>query len=380
MARKAFLITTGTCYPHQTDFNLIRAYLRNSGWVISKKVSSANAVIINTCAFIKANEDRSLRVIRRVQERKNKDAKMIVVGCLPAINRPALTRAFRGSAVSANSLSQLNQLLGAKLSLNEINYIGSDRALKKNKSAEYLLRIGWGCNEKCSYCAVRFVFGKPRSRPQKDIQREFDIAYGMGYRRFVLVANDTGSYGDDSNTSIIRLLHKLCRKHGDCEFALSHLTPNKLKEMLPRLENLLRSRRIWQMNIPAESGSNRIMRLMRRRYTVEDFKFCVKKLLGYNPDIEIKTDIIVGFPTETEEDFLETLKLVEWLGRYKVIFQCLSYSKRPGTKASKMLQQMDEITKRNRLEKLNVLCEYNEIFKNKKLFTKLSNKIKIEKL
>ena len=105
---------------------------------------------------------------------------------------------------------------------------------------------------------------------------------------------------------------------------------------------------------------------MNRSYTVNDFKSCVKKLTDCNPQFEIITDILVGFPSETERDFLDTMKLVEWLGSYKVYFQCLSYSKRPNTKASKMSGQIDQKIKKDRLKKVAILCRADQIIKKLK--------------
>ena len=110
---------------------------------------------------------------------------------------------------------------------------------------------------------------------------------------------------------------------------------------------------------------------MNRPYTVNDFKYCIEKLIDYNHNLEIKTDIMVGFPSETEQDFLNTLRLVEWLGRKNVFFQCLPYSPRPNTEASTLPGQVNQRTKVIRLEQLLRLCSISYILRNKKLFKKL---------
>ena len=372
--QKAFLITVGTCYPHVTDSNLICAYLRNNGWTLTKKIKEASFIIINTCAFRKGEEDRSFEAIKKVEKEKNKDAQLIVTGCLPSINKVKLKSVFEGVTISANSLQEFNGLLNGKSMIQDVKYTGSNRCLRRNSNVEYLLRIGWGCHGKCSYCGVKFVFGKPHSRPISDILVEFNTAYVKGYRKFALIANDAGSYGEDLGTSLAYLLGNLCRRNRDCKFALSHLTPNRLKEMLPSLKAFVRSGKIWYINVPVESGSNRIIRLMNRSYTVNDFKYCVEKLMDYNSNLAIQTDIIVGFPSETEQDFLETSRLVEWLGRSKVFFQNLSYSPRPNTEASKMSGQIDQKTKYSRLKKITRLSRISYLLRDKKLFRKLKRK------
>ncbi|MDD5167014.1 MAG: radical SAM protein [Candidatus Omnitrophica bacterium] len=367
-------MTTGTCYPSQTDFRLIKTYLKSNGWILSKKIENAALIIIYTCAFIKDREDLSIKYIRKAQKEKNRAAQIIVAGCLPAINKFRLKRIFKGGIVEARSIQEFDKVLNARVGIRDIKYLELSRKLKNNAAVEYYLRIGWGCHGKCSYCGVRFVFGKPHSRPVSDILQEFNIAYGKGYRKYILIANDVGSYGEDLDTSFIHLIRKLCQKYRDCQFALSHLNPDKLREILPFIKNLIRSGRIWRLNIPVESGSNRIIRLMNRSYTANDFKYCVAKLISYNPGIEIKTDIIIGFPTETKRDFFDTLRLVEWLGRNKVYFQCLVYSKRPKTEASKMSGQIEQKVKEGRLKQIERLCRISYVLRDKKLFKKIRRK------
>lgn len=366
--KKASLIQTGTCIPHRTDSGLIITYLKKNGWVLTNKINNADVIIINTCAFKKETENVSIKLIEKAKKQKNKDAQIIVTGCLPYINKIRLAGMFKGDTIGANNLAELDRLLNARKSIANINYIGSPRKLQINKRVQYNLRIGWGCYGKCSYCAIKFVFGRPRSRPVADILQELENAYLKGYREFILVANDSGSYGSDLNSSLIYLLDKLFQRHKDCDFILSHLTPDRLKKLLPGLEEAIRSGRIRSINIPVESGSNRIIKLMNRFYAVADFKYCVKKISELNPKLTIMTDILVGFPSEMENDFRKTLKLVEWLGRHKVFFQCLSYSKRPNTEASLIPDQIDYRVKQARLRKLNKLCELSYVMRDKNLF------------
>lgn len=373
--KRAFLTTTGTCCPSVTDFRLIKAYLRNNGWILSKNKKDSTIIIIYTCAFTKEREDLSVECIQKAQKEKNANAQIIVTGCLPVINKNRLKQIFKESVVNADSLEGLDKLLNPRLSIRKINYTGSSLKFKHNTDLQYLLRIGWGCSGKCSYCAVKFVFGKPRSRPLLEIIQEFQIAYSKGYRRFVLVANDSGNYGKDLNLSLISLLNRLSAKHGECRFALSHLSPDVLKKIFPRLKKFIDSGKIYRINMPVESGSQRILRLMNRNYTINDFKVYVQKLIACNQNLIINTDILLGFPSETKQDFRDTLKLVEWLGRNRVFFQCLAYSPRPNTKASKLPGQIDQKAKTMRLTRINKLCGFSYILRDKKLFKNLKRRI-----
>lgn len=323
---------------------------------MSKSVDAADALIVYTCASTKASEERSLKVIRRFQEKQKAGAKLIVSGCLPSINKDRLNSVFDGVVIRARSLHEFDQVLDHEHSLRDIQFAGPDRQLKKDKATEYPLRIEWGCDGSCSYCAIKFVFGGPKSRPVAEILLEFDRAFRKGYRNFMLVANDAGSYGKDLGTSLANLLDALCKTQKECWFSLSHISPNKLKPMLPSLSGLVRAGRISRINLPVQSGSNRIIKLMSRNYTVADFKYCINKLTTYCPGIQLKTDFIVGFPSETEKDFSATLELAEWLRRSDVYFNSFIYSERPKTAALKLPGKVDLMTQTDRLQRLSKPC------------------------
>lgn len=372
--RKAFLAAIGTCCPAQVDSDLIRTYLAKNGWKVSKKIAEADLIIINTCAFIKQKEDESLEAVRKIQEEEGSHAEIIVAGCLPAINKAKLRDVFKGITIGANSMREFDKVLNAQVKIKDIKYLDQPRFLVKNGAREYGLRIGWGCSGKCSYCAVRFVFGKPRSRPLAEILREFGEAFNNGHRDFLLVANDAGSYGEDHKFSLVGLLAGLSREKRGCRFALSHLNPDKLKESMVFIKKLVRSGKVFRINIPVESGSDRIIRLMNRHYTVDDFKSCVEELRDCNPGFEIMTDIMVGFPSETEGDFSDTLRLVEWLGRKTVHFQALIYSSRPNTEACKLPGQIDQRTKEIRFQRLKNLCDLSRMLRHERLFKKMKRR------
>jgi MiaB/RimO family radical SAM methylthiotransferase len=354
--KKAFLTCITECHPALSDVNLLKQYLRKNGWSVSKSVDAADVVIVYTCASTKASEDVSLKAIRRFQRTAKVGANLIVSGCLPAINKDRLNRVFDGVVVPAKSLHEFDQVVEHQHSLRDIQYAGPDRQFKKDKATEYPLRIEWGCDGNCSYCAIKFVFGKPKSRPVSEILLEFERAFQKGYRNIMLVGNDSGSYGKDIGTSLTDLLDELCKMQNECWFSLSHISPHKLKAMLPSLSGIIRSGRISRINLPVQSGSDRIIKLMNRKYTVADFKYCINKLTAYCPGIQLKTDFIVGFPSETEKDFSATLKLAEWLRRRNVYFNCFPYSERPKTAALKLPGKIDRMTQLDRLQRLSRPC------------------------
>jgi len=378
--KKAVVIITSNCYASRTDFDLIYEYLRKNGWKIVRKIENADVVIINTCAYVKQKEDSSIKIIKKAQKEIKKNARLIVTGCLPAINKNRLRRIFKGTAISAKSLHQLDGVLNANIKLRNIQYVkptGYNEKCPDNNYyrpgyflREYRLRIGWGCKGRCSYCVVRHVFGKPHSRSIAEILEEFKTATKKGFKKFVLVANEIGVYGEDINVDIVKLLNALTQQNNNAQFAISNITPNRLKELLPRLKKFIHRKKIWRINIPVQSGSDRILGLMKRSYRINDFKHSIEKITRINPEILIESDIIIGFPSETKDDFYKTLMLTEWLDRNKVFFQIFPYDPRPNTAASKMSGQLSTKEKIEGVKKLSFLCSSYFIMKNRVLFNK----------
>jgi threonylcarbamoyladenosine tRNA methylthiotransferase CDKAL1 len=360
--KKAFLSNTGLCCTGLADFDLIRSYLEKNGRTLSDRIKDTDVIIVYACACTKQREELSVDIIKKALKEKNQRAKVIVTGCLPIANQLRLKRIFKGSMLSADYLAGLDKLLNAKFRIGNIKYVGLADNNGHPKSEVYNLRIGWGCDGKCSYCVTRLVFGKPHSRSVSDILREFDVAYNKGYRKFILAANDLGCYGEDLGISLVQLMQKLFQKNKESQFMFSAGSVHKLKTMLPKLKTFLRTGRIWQVNTAIESGNDRILRLMGRLYKINDCKYCVRKLKEYAPNLKILTNIMVGFPTETEEDFKDTMKFVSWLSRYVTHFSFIPYSKRPNTPASKMAGQLAPAVIKNRLQRL----------RNSHLFTQLS--------
>jgi ribosomal protein S12 methylthiotransferase len=379
--RRVFLVSSDGCDPFKTDLGLIRQYFRGNSYIVSKKIEKADTIVMHTCAFSKDQENKSVELLRNTLQKQKEDAKVIVTGCLPSINKARCDRIFNGTKISANALQELDKIINPQIKLRHIKYIDSPQSLSQLKGVFYFLRIGRGCLGKCGYCAVKLVFGRLKSRSALDILQEFNNAYARGYRNFALVAQDVGIYGRDYNSSLADCLRILCNKHPDSVFQLLNITPNMLKNLLPGLREFIRLGKISYIVIPIQSGSNRILQLMRRQYTVDEVKYLIKKTKEYNPNLSIKTDIMVGFPSEKTNDFLDTLKLVEWLSRYKVMVQGFVYSKRPNTEAGKMPNQIDEKTKNARLKKLYKMVKMSGILGDKKLFNRLKRKrLKFEKV
>lgn len=212
----------------------------------------------------------------------------------------------------------------------------------------------YGCNNFCTYCIVPFVRGPERSRTPEAVEAEVASLAGEGYTEITLLGQNVNSYGQDMEAGIgfPALLARLSRIDGlrRIRFMTSH--PKDLSdELIQAIATLPKV--CHHVHLPVQSGSNRILKRMNRGYTREKYLEIVRKLHEAVPDIELTTDIIVGFPGETEEDFLDTMALVEEAG-YAAAYT-FKYSPRQGTAAAKMAQQVSEADKRDRLKRLNDL-------------------------
>ena len=212
------------------------------------------------------------------------------------------------------------------------------------------INIMYGCNNFCTYCIVPYVRGRERSRRIEDIVSECRELIEQGYKEITLLGQNVNSYGKDlDGVNFATLINEISALDGD--FRLKFMTnhPKDLSEEL--VVALSKSNKVAKtVHLPIQSGSNRILKLMNRKYTREDYFGKIEMLRKYIPDVSITTDIMVGFPTETEQDFLDTVDVVERVG-YAGAFTFI-YSKRSGTPAAVMDGQIDEQTATNRIMKL----------------------------
>ena len=213
------------------------------------------------------------------------------------------------------------------------------------------VNIMYGCNNFCTYCIVPYVRGRERSRTIEDITAEVKTLVNEGYKTITLLGQNVNSYGNDfsDETNFAKLLRTLCSLKGD--FKIKFMTSHP-KDLTDEVINVIATEPKMSkvIHLPVQSGSNRILKLMNRNYTVEHYLELIKKIKQQVPNYFISTDIIVGFPTETEEDFMATYNLVKEVN-YGGVFGFI-YSKRTGTIAEKMDGQVSDEIKHDRVNRL----------------------------
>lgn len=219
----------------------------------------------------------------------------------------------------------------------------------------YHVRVATGCLGGCSYCAIRFVWGALKSRSTEDILEDVESAVRDGADEIDLEAQDLGAYGMDIGTNIVNLLSGLFKVAGNCQLALNDFNPQWLIKFYPELKSIFadNQNKISYMNIPIQSASIRILKLMHRPYRIEELRNVLIDLKKAAPLLWIVSDIMVGFPGETEEDFRETKEFVKYMKDLNILnYWFTRYSDRPNTVASRMDNKIGERTIEQRVSEL----------------------------
>ncbi|MBN2259285.1 MAG: radical SAM protein, partial [Clostridiales bacterium] len=282
-------------------------------------------------------------------------------------------KVYSGVTFGEDNVSILNDLLKAEKPIEEIvanqtmpvfepkrsGFFGflrglygfAEKHLSINQSdAIFLIKVSTGCLGACSFCAVRKSRGHIQSKNVEAVISELRNGLRSGYRYFGLLATDLGAYGRDLGVDLADLLLRLVAEEGDFKIGIRNINPLFLIEMFEKLQPVFESDKVWFLSSAVESGSNRILKLMNRKYTVQDFSKIIKILNEKYPKILLRTQFMVGFPTETSEDFQMSLKLLDDLSFDWV--EVFDFSVRDGTPAALMNGQIPNKVKKLRLLQL----------------------------
>ena len=355
---KTYYLASAGCPRRAVDSQKIADYLEANNLKYTQDFKDADLIIVSTCAALKSREDLSKTAITWYQEQKNADSKIVVAGCLGKIN-PEVKKEFEEVAfISPREIDILDGIIAAKVRFKDIpdpNQIGSyplfpdkperqakgDRLNKRldlavEKKDLFTLRVATGCLGNCSYCAVKFAVGELESKPIDALLNEFKSGLDQGFKHFVLIAGDVGCYGLDIGTSAIELLSELFAVEGSYKIIIKEFNAQWVVKYFQDLLKIFKENheKIDYIVVPVQSASNRLLRLMKRPYNIEDVKTYLNIIKTEVPDLQISTHIMVGFPGETEEDFKESL---EFIKEYEFPFvDIYAYDDRPNTAASQM--------------------------------------------
>ncbi|MDD3301242.1 MAG: radical SAM protein [Patescibacteria group bacterium] len=415
--KKVYIESNG-CSVVRHDTQRYSKYFRVNGWEEVKTAKEADLVLLTTCAVVQNTEDFSIKAVNRLKKEIRKDSELIVGGCLPRINSKRLSSEFNGFTFSKDEEDKLDKLIDAKIKIADIFWNGDifrehslgdpelvytkeqlnqlklvENLSKKFKDNNFLeiynyltkgrfmwkedglfeVKVADGCNYRCSYCATKNAKGNLKSRNPKKIIAEFKFGVEKGYSKIMLTGDEVGEFGIDIGTSLVKLLEKLVPISGDSKIALRYISPESLIRQYKDLEKYFKSGKIYYYCASFQSGSSRILKLMNRPNNISQLTKITSQMSRDCKNVYKHTQIIIGFPQETENDFVQTLKAIKDADFEYV--SIIKYSKRPGTKAAKMRGHISEAVTNDRYkracelvfglrkEKLKTLI-YEELLKN----------------
>ena len=367
--KKTYHVVTFGCQMNARDSEKLAGILERIGYA-ETDTEDADFVIYNTCTV---RENANLRVYGRLgqmKRTKQRHPDMLIALCGCMMQEPLVDDKIRKSyrhvdiIFGTHNIFKLAELIQTRLNTGKMvvdiwkdtNQIVEDLPNERKYSFKTGVNIMFGCNNFCSYCIVPYVRGRERSREPKDIIREIERDVADGVKEVMLLGQNVNSYGKnlEQPISFAKLLQEIEKIEGleRIRFMTSH--PKDLSDEL--IAVMGQSKKICRhLHLPLQSGSSRILKLMNRKYTKESYLDLVDRIRKGCPDISLTTDIIVGFPGETEEDFLETMDVVEKVG-FDSAFTFI-YSKRTGTPAASMENQVPEDVVKDRFDRLLKLVQ-----------------------
>ena len=388
---KTYYLKTYGCQMNEHDSENIKAILEDMSYTETDTMEEADLILLNTCAIRENAHNKVFGFLGRVKHIKDNNKNLICVVC------GCMAQEENVCNILKDKYPWVNIVIGTHNLDNLINYI--DQSIKNSKQlievyskegditenipvkrvSKYTayVNIILGCDKFCTYCIVPYTRGKQRSRKKENIINEINSLIKEGYKEVVLLGQNVNAYGKDiyDDYNLANLLSDVANTNIDrIRFVTSHpwdFTDDMIK-VIKENKNIMP-----HIHLPVQSGSNRILKLMGRRYNKESYLELVNKLKNNINNLSLTTDIIVGFPTETDEDFKETLDLVnkcEFDSAYTFI-----YSKRENTPASIMEGQVNESVKKERLQILNEKINYYSNLANQKLLNKTVKVLLISK-
>jgi tRNA-2-methylthio-N6-dimethylallyladenosine synthase len=373
MNHSRFHIHTFGCQMNESDSEQIAGILTSSGAEPSENPENSDIILVNTCAVREKSEEKLYSLLGRLMslKKRNKNIILGVAGCVAQLHRSKLLAKFPGIDVilGPDNYWKIPDLLALhqkeKIIATEWSKVWHDipnrTAIRKSRVSAYVT-IMEGCNNFCSYCIVPFTRGREKSRPMPQILDEIRMLALNGYKEIQLLGQNVNSYHDPvSGTDFSRLL-KAVNKISEIEwlrFVTSHPKNFKAETAAAMAES---QKVCHQLHLPVQSGSSSVLKRMNRGYTIDRYLEVIETLRNLMPDISLSTDIIVGFPGETDKEFEETLYLLENV-RFTNIFS-FRYSSRPKTAASQLEDDVPFETKKKRLIAVQTLQKKLQIEMN----------------
>jgi tRNA A37 methylthiotransferase MiaB len=406
------------CPRSTIDLGKICAYFEINGWIIEKHIQHADLVVVSTCGVDQKNENASIKLLLVADKKKRPDSPLVVIGCLAGINPILIQQQIHAHVIAPKDLDQFDELIQARVKLeyiHDLNYVvpytktawdcfsyadrhenasrlkafvedtkssvsawlistGMERAIGsalynlrtpcKGKDLQRLepygnvcsIRVAHGCLGKCTYCAIRFATGPLRSKPLDRVIEELKTSIQQRFSYIRIIADDVGAYGQDTGGHVVDLFTAIFQQEGRYKLIVRSINPEWLIQYCDELIPLFskNAHKIHYLSFPIQSGSDRILRLMNRRYSSSQIRDCFSQFRKACPDIILDTQVIVGFPTETHTDIEDTIAFLRDAAFDRIIIY--QYADRPLTPASAMSEKVPDTDIFHRIAALQDQC------------------------
>lgn len=369
---KIYLETHG-CTFNQADTDIMANILAKK-YDIVYGVEEADVIILNTCYVKLPTEQKMITKIRKYKT-EFPDKKLIIGGCMVEVDDKRLEK-FAGDDcwIGPHKLDKVDEVVEKAINGEVVHEYGKTRAIKAGKgkknseSLVHILQICEGCNGQCTFCCTRIARGFLISYPIDVIVEEAKDAVEHGCKELQVTAQDTACFGMDTGESFADLLNKLGAIEGDFRIRVGMMNPQSIKNQLHEVIDAFKNNdKIFNfVHLPIQSGSPKVLKEMNRKHTLDEYKYILNEFRKEIPQMSLATDIIVGYPTETEEDFNQTLELLKEIK--PDIVHISKYMHRPGAK-SNHLKEIDHNIMKNRSHRVNqvkteVMLEKNKEYEN----------------
>lgn len=350
------------CSANMADGEVMAGCLVNAGHAVVSKACDADLAICNTCAVKGSTENRMISVLKRIPA----DRKAVVAGCLPLINLERLSREVRldgivGPAMGSGIVDVVRRVFDGE------RVIALDRALSakpdlmlpqiRSNSLISIIPASYGCLGSCAYCCVVLARGNLRSYSVEEVVERMKKDLDKGVREFWITSQDTAAYGRDKGTNLAELLKAICVVEGDFKVRVGMMTPSSVIDILEELVGAFRDSHIFRfIHLPVQSGNDQLLERMQRFYSVNDFRNVIDRFRSVLPDMTLSTDVICGFPGESEKAFEETLHLISEVKPDTV--NVSKFLPRPKTLAAKMTTEFVPLSETKRRS-----CEVTKLFR-----------------
>lgn len=346
--KKIFVTTTTNCRRRLIDTQKIKLYFQRNNWNILDKPNKADKIIFVTCAY---RDEIANDCLIQIKKLHNYPGELIVVGCLPDIESRKLKKIFNGKTISTKDLNLIDKyfpdnnisfkdisdadvistwIAPTQISkgITNIPLIGKSYTYLQKIIIKYLfnrhlllylypyekmnyhIRISWGCLGNCTYCAIRKAIGPLKSKSMEECLNDFSIGLKKEFKNFIITADDVGAYGIDIGYKFPQLLNRLCSFEGKYKISIQDFDPKWIVKYIDDLEVIFKKNIISSINVALQSGSKNILKIMNRYNDIDKISKSIRRLRNSSKNFSLDTHFILGFPSETREDFYQTMKFI----------------------------------------------------------------------